>query len=67
MKDLDRCRRESRRFHLVPKFRALKADYRPALVADDVNGLTLKGVTYTEPSPWKEQEVFNNVERLVKE
>ncbi|MBQ6087494.1 MAG: glycoside hydrolase [Bacteroidales bacterium] len=49
------------------KFRALKADYRPALVADDVNGLTLKGVTYTEPSPWKEQEVFNNVERLVKE
>lgn len=40
-------------------FRALKHDYRPAIVADDVKGLTLKDMQYIEPdSKGKVQEVL---------
>ena len=39
-------------------FKAAAADYRPAVVADDVEGLKLVGITYNEPaSDGKEQVV----------
>ena len=50
------------------KFTALKKDYRPALVTDDVNGLTLKDVKYTELNNVnKKQEVFYKTKNIKNE
>lgn len=50
------------------KFVAKKKDYRPALVTDDVNGLTLKHVTYDEPnSEGKQQEVLYKTKNVKRE
>ena len=40
------------------KFKALKKDYRPAIVTDDVNGLVLKNVEFKEPESDKKEQVF---------
>jgi hypothetical protein len=38
-------------------FRAQKADYRPAIVCDDVEGLKLDQVVYDEPDAAKKDQV----------
>ncbi|NWJ52846.1 MAG: glycoside hydrolase [Bacteroidetes bacterium] len=46
-------------------FTALKKDYRPAIVIDDVKGISLKGMKYNEPESKDKQQLFqyksNNV------
>lgn len=39
------------------RFRAVRPDYRPALVADDVQGICLKGVSYEEPAAKGKKQV----------
>ncbi|MDR3189499.1 MAG: glycoside hydrolase [Prevotellaceae bacterium] len=39
-------------------FKAQNADYRPAVVLDDVNGATFSGVAFSEPSARKKQQIF---------
>ena len=39
------------------KFSAQKADYRPALVADDVKGISLRNVTFSEPQAKEKKQV----------
>lgn len=49
------------------KFSAQAPDYRPALVSDDVKGLTLHNVSYKEPNATdKKQEVFNHTKNINK-
>ena len=38
--------------------KALKKDYRPAIVADDVQGIELKQVRFKEPGSNKKEQVF---------
>ncbi len=46
-------------------FTALKKDYRPSIVIDDVQGATFKGMTFNEPESKGKQQIFqqksNNV------
>jgi hypothetical protein len=50
------------------KFTALKKDYRPAIVTDDVNGLTLKDVKYVDSdSAGKTEEVFYKTKDIKKD
>lgn len=48
------------------KLTVADVDYRPAIVADDVNGLTLKGVKIVQNSAdkKKKQIVTNNVKKF---
>ncbi len=39
-------------------FTALKKDYRPSIVIDDVKGATFKGMTFNEPESKGKQQIF---------
>lgn len=41
-------------------FTALKKDYRPAIVIDDVKGISFKGMKYNEPESKGKQQVFQH-------
>lgn len=48
--------------------KALKKDYRPAIVTDDVNGLNLKEVRFEEPESQAKEQVFTyKTEKVVVE
>jgi hypothetical protein len=39
-------------------FTALKKDYRPSIVMDDVNGAIFKGMKFNEPESQGKQQIF---------
>ncbi len=41
-------------------FTALKKDYRPAVVIDDVKGISFKGMKYNEPESKGKQQIFQH-------
>jgi polygalacturonase len=41
-------------------FTAVAPDFRPALVTDDVRGITLRGVRFNEPGSEGKQQIFNH-------
>lgn len=47
-------------------FRALGAEYRPAIVTDDVDGLKLEGVTYDEPAAASKNQVITYKTKTIK-
>ena len=39
-------------------FKALKKDYRPAVVTDDAEGVTFKNVRFVEPESEGKEQIF---------
>ena len=47
-------------------FKALKKDYRPAIVTDDAEGVTLKNVRFIEPESEGKEQIFPYKSKIVK-